>query len=121
MGCGLCGRSGHNRRTCPMPDPPKKTEYSSSQSFVVAEPVVSLRGCNRHYCFCRNKKVVFGIAERSETCTWVGEKNVETKKKCHNKILLDDLMDAVTEFWIEWNYLAERKGREEYLGDYDDL
>ena len=121
MGCGLCGRSGHNRRTCPMPDPQKKTENNISHSFVVAEPVVSLRDCNRHYCFCRNKKVVFGIAERSETCPWVGEKNVEMKKKHPNKILLETLMDAVTEFWIEWNYLAEKNGREEYLGDYDDL
>ena len=35
--------------------------------------------------------------------------------------MLDDLMDAVTEFWIEWNYSAYHFGREEYLGDYDDL
>lgn len=120
MACGLCGRSGHNRHTCPMPDPQKKTEYNSSHSFV-AEPVVPLRGCNRHFCFCRNKKIVFGIAERSETCPWVGEKKVETKQKNNNKIFLDDLMDAVTEFWIEWNYSAYHFGREEYLGDYDDL
>tara|TARA_B110001450_G_scaffold135735_1_gene127492 strand:- start:90 stop:404 length:315 start_codon:yes stop_codon:yes gene_type:complete len=104
-----------------MPDPLKKSEYSSSHSCVVAEPVVPLRGCNRHYCFCRNKRVVFGIAERSETCPWVEEKTVETKKKYPNKIMMDDLMDAVTEFWIEWNYSAYHFGREEYLGDYDDL
>lgn len=34
---------------------------------------------------------------------------------------LEELMDSVTEFWIEWNYTAELKGREEWLGDYNDL
>jgi|AACY02.4.fsa_nt_gi hypothetical protein len=87
MGCGLCGRSGHNRRTCPMPDPTKKTEYSSSPSFVVSEPVVRLRDCNRHHCFCRNKNVVFGIAERSETCPWVVGKAVVTNLQKEESIV----------------------------------
>jgi len=32
----------------------------------------------------------------------------------------EELMDAVLEFWIEWNYSADSSGREEWLGQYDD-
>ena len=118
MACGLCGRSGHNKRTCPMPDTKTKTKTKTKTEYRNAE-------CNRHYCFCKTKTVVFGIAKRSETCVWIDEHKVETNHNKKNlpitKQMLDDLMDAVTEFWIEWNYSAYHFGREEYLGDYDDL
>lgn len=110
MPCGLCGRSGHNRRTCSMPD-------------VSPTNVTSGTECNIHHCFCKNKHIVLGIARRSEMCPWVREtkKQKKTIHECKRHVILNNLMDAVTEFWIEWNYSAYDFGREEWLGDYDDL
>ena len=92
MGCGLCGRSGHNRRTCTIPNTENKkkevTEISDAYSaYFRKTDIENVAECNKHYCFCRNKKVVFGIAERSETCPWVVGKNIETNLQKEESIV----------------------------------
>mgnify|MGYP003640667968 CR=1 FL=1 len=57
----------------------------------------------------------------------IGSKVLEIRGKAIHKELMNDIIndeeieDESLEFWINWNYMANRRGEHQWLGDADEL